>query len=72
MAKDAVVSEELAKKFAAEKVLKKKKQELDSLTLVPSDGGVFEVEVDGKLVFSKTKEGRFPEWAEVAESFGLK
>jgi selenoprotein W-related protein len=55
----------------AEKVLKKKKQEISGLELVPSDGGVFEVEVDGKLVFSKTKEGRFPEWAEVAGAFGL-
>ena len=56
----------------AEKVLKKKKQELKGLELVPSDGGVFEVEVDGKLVFSKVKEGRFPEWVDVAKSFGLK
>ena len=55
----------------AEKLLKKKKMEMASLTLVPSDGGVFEVEVDGKLVFSKAKEGRFPEWAELEKSFGL-
>jgi selenoprotein W-related protein len=27
---------------------------------VPSFGGVFEVEVDGKTIFSKEKEGRFP------------
>lgn len=56
----------------AEKVLKKKKQEISSLELVPGEGGVFEVEVDGKLVFSKIKEGRFPEWNEVAPAFGLK
>ncbi len=55
----------------AEKLLKKKKMELASLTLVPSDGGVFEVEVDGKLVFSKKEQGRFPEWAELEKSFGL-
>jgi selenoprotein W-related protein len=55
----------------AEKVLKKKKQDITGLELVPSEGGVFEVEVDGKLVFSKTKTGRFPEWDEVAKSFGL-
>lgn len=28
-------------------------------------GGVFDVAVDGKLVFSKHKEGRFPEHEEV-------
>ena len=55
----------------AEKVLKKKKMELASLTLVPSDGGVFEVEVDGRLVFSKSELGRFPEWAELEKAFGL-
>ena len=49
----------------AERVLKTKKQAIDSLELVPSDGGVFEVEVNGKLVFSKLKTGRFPEWDEI-------
>lgn len=33
--------------------------------LVPSGGGVFEVTVDGRLVFSKRKEGRFPEDEEI-------
>jgi selT/selW/selH-like putative selenoprotein len=33
--------------------------------LIASSGGVFEVEVDGKLVFSKQAEDRFPETAEV-------
>ena len=49
----------------AEKILKTKKQEVSGLELVPSDGGVFEVEVDDKLVFSKKKEGRYPEWGEI-------
>jgi selenoprotein W-related protein len=49
----------------AEKILKTKKQDVASLELVPSSGGVFEVEVDGALVFSKVKEGRFPEWKEI-------
>lgn len=30
-----------------------------------SSGGVFEVEVDGKLVFSKKSLGRFPEEGEI-------
>ena len=33
--------------------------------MIASSGGVFEVEVDGKLVFSKKAEDRFPETAEV-------
>lgn len=34
-------------------------------TLVRGSGGEFEVTVDGKLVFSKRAEGRFPEAEEV-------
>lgn len=33
--------------------------------LIKGDNGVFDVEVDGKLLFSKHKEGRFPEHEEV-------
>jgi len=33
--------------------------------MIPSSGGVFEVEVDGKLVFSKKKLGRHAEPGEV-------
>jgi selT/selW/selH-like putative selenoprotein len=33
--------------------------------LIESGGGVFEVEVDGRLVFSKKKQGRFPEDEEI-------
>jgi selenoprotein W-related protein len=33
--------------------------------LIPSGGGVFEVSVDGELVFSKAKAGRFPTEEEV-------
>jgi selT/selW/selH-like putative selenoprotein len=32
---------------------------------VPSQGGVFEVTVDGRLVFSKTALKRFPAYREV-------
>jgi len=35
--------------------------------LVASGGGVFEISVDGKLVFSKRRTGRFPEDGEVLE-----
>jgi selenoprotein W-related protein len=33
--------------------------------LIPSSGGVFEVEIDGELVFSKKEMDRFPEEDEV-------
>jgi selenoprotein W-related protein len=36
--------------------------------LIKGDGGVFEVEVDGRLVFSKRQMGRFPDPGEVARA----
>ncbi len=33
--------------------------------LIKGDNGVFDVVADGKLIFSKHKEGRFPEDAEI-------
>jgi selenoprotein W-related protein len=42
----------------------KRRLDLDA-TLIPGSGGVFEVTVDGKLVFSKKKAGRFPEEGEI-------
>lgn len=34
-------------------------------TLIPGRGGIFDVKVDGEMVFSKAKVGRFPEPDEV-------
>jgi selenoprotein W-related protein len=43
-------------------------EELGSLTLVPDDtGGVFEVRVDGKMLWSRADEGRFPEIKELKQ-----
>ena len=39
--------------------------DLDELTLVPGDMGVFEWAVDGESVFSKADSGRFPEMDEL-------
>ena len=36
-------------------------------TLVPSHGGIFDVEVDGRMVFSKFEQDRFPEHDEIIE-----
>jgi selenoprotein W-related protein len=38
--------------------------------LIASSGGVYEVNVDGTLVFSKKKTGRFPEQGEVLKLIG--
>lgn len=35
------------------------------MTLIPSSGGVFEVTVDGKLIYSKKKTGRHAEYEDV-------
>lgn len=35
--------------------------------LIPSSGGVFEITLDGKLVYSKQKTGRFPEKKDIEE-----
>ncbi len=39
--------------------------EITDLTLKPGTGGVFEVHVNGELVWSRKKEGRFPEITEL-------
>jgi len=36
-----------------------------NIRLIPSSGGVFEVEADGNLLFSKKRLGRFPEEGEI-------
>ncbi len=38
------------------------------IDLSPSSGGAFEVSVDGKLVYSKLKTGRFPDEKELLET----
>jgi selenoprotein W-related protein len=40
--------------------------------LIPGSGGVFEVVVDGRKVFSKKETGRFPEPAEISKQLGAK
>ena len=42
----------------AEEILKAHEFRLSSLELVPASGGVFEVSVDGDLIFSKQALGR--------------
>ncbi|MDQ0338900.1 selenoprotein W-related protein [Caldalkalibacillus uzonensis] len=43
------------------------KGQIESITLIPSGGGVFEVDVEGSRVFSKKETDRFPEKDEVSK-----
>jgi selenoprotein W-related protein len=52
-----------------EKLITELKDKIKKLVLVPSDGGRFEVSVNGKLVFSKLETGRFPEYQEIRKHF---
>jgi selenoprotein W-related protein len=52
------LEEELKNAFGAE------------VELLPSTGGVFEVTVDGKIIFSKKDLKRFPEEGEIAGLLG--
>ena len=50
------------------KVLPKFKKRLDEIILVPSDGGRFEISLDGDLLYSKVETGAFPDEEEIVET----
>jgi len=39
-------------------ILREFESDIDSITVIPSDGGRFEVTVNGKLIYSKLQTGR--------------
>lgn len=49
-------------------LLEKLKNQIKVVEIIPSSGGVFEVTLDGKIIFSKKSVGRFPTDEEI-ESF---
>ena len=49
----------------AEQVLKEYEHVIETMTLVPSDGGRFEVSVNGELVYSKLQTKRHAEAGEI-------
>ena len=53
-----------------EKLLKKFKQQIAELKLIPGGGGCFELTVDGELIYSKLKTGKFPDEKWVLETMG--
>ncbi len=48
------------------------KKQIAQMTLIPGEGGRFEVQVDGDLIFSKLATGRFPEFEEIRDSLSAK
>lgn len=42
-------------------------RDLGELALVPGDGGVFEVRLNGETLFSRTASGRFPDSKELKQ-----
>ncbi|NBU75138.1 MAG: SelT/SelW/SelH family protein [Planctomycetes bacterium] len=52
------------------KILSRYKTRISSLELQPSDGGCFELTVDGKLIYSKLKERTFPDESWAVEAVG--
>lgn len=48
-----------------DKLLDEFGHEIESLTLIPGSGGVFEVEVDGTLLYSKKETKRHATYEEV-------
>jgi len=50
----------------AEDLLENHASLIEAVTIVPSDGGVFDVRIDGKTVYSMFDTGRFPTSQEIA------
>lgn len=48
------------------------KQKIRDLKLIPSSGGCFELTVNGDLIYSKLKTGKFPDENWVLETVGAR
>lgn len=54
--------------WLAQELLSTFEQELGQVTLVPdAGGGVFDIEIDGRLVWSRAEQKRFPEPKEIKQ-----
>ncbi len=53
--------------WLAQELLSTFDTDLGEVALVPGTGGVFEVRVDGELVWSRKQQGRFPEAKELKQ-----
>lgn len=41
--------------------------ELGKVTLIPGTGGIFNISLDGKIIYSRKEQGRFPELKELKQ-----
>ncbi len=53
--------------WVAQELLTTFQSELGEVALLPGSGGVFEVRLDGEVVWSRAREGRFPELKELKQ-----
>lgn len=53
--------------WMAQELLTTFEAELGEVALMPGTGGIFEVRVDGAMIWSRTEQGRFPEAKEVKQ-----
>jgi selenoprotein W-related protein len=53
--------------WMAQELLTTFETELTAVTLVPGAGGIFEVRLDGKTIFSRKQQERFPEAKELKQ-----
>lgn len=53
--------------WLAQELLTTFETELAEVALVPGQGGIFEVRLDGQVVFARSAEGRFPESKELKQ-----
>jgi selenoprotein W-related protein len=53
--------------WLAQELLTTFEQELGEVALLPGSGGVFEIRVEGELIWSRKEQGRFPEAKEVKQ-----
>ncbi|GLQ55929.1 SelT/SelW/SelH family protein [Devosia nitrariae] len=47
--------------WMAQELLSTFSQELSAVTLVPGTGGIFEIRIDGELVWERKRDGGFPD-----------
>jgi selenoprotein W-related protein len=53
--------------WLAQELLTTFDSDITSLTLVPSTGGIFEVRLNGEVIFSRKEQSRFPESKELKQ-----
>ena len=53
--------------WLAQELLSTFDTDLGEVALVPGTGGIFEVRVDGELIWSRKEQGRFPEAKELKQ-----